>query len=147
MIKINTRQKITSLIERYFNIAGFIILVTTLAVGLYLNKYEDQEKQKNNLQKIHTMLSQLIVPSMIISDFSELRHILFMASGKEETFIVIDNDGTTIMPDYEKTQFSKFVSTYYKTTKDCKNLEATYQYIGDKEYLINCSMLKNDDVL
>ncbi len=79
------------------------------------------------------MLSQLIVPSMIISDFSELRHILFMASGKEETFIVIDNDKTVIMPDYEKTQFSKYVSMYYKSIKDCKNLEATYQYIGDKE--------------
>jgi len=147
MIKSNINPKITSLIERYFNIAGFAILFATLAVGLYFNKFDDQEKQKNNLQKIHSMLSQLIVPSMIISDFSELRRILFMASGKEETFIVVDNDRTIIMPDYEKTQFSKFILNYYKSIKDCKHLEATYHYIGEKQYLINCSVLENNDVL
>ena len=55
------------------------------------------------------MLSQLIVPSLVISDLSEVRRLLYMASGDEETFLVVDNDGNIVMPDYDKSLFSKFV--------------------------------------
>lgn len=141
------RKKIHFLIERFFIIAGLIILTATLLVGLYFNKYDEQEKRKNNLQKIHGMLSQLIVPSLVISDLSEVRRLLYMASGDEETFLVVDNDGTVIMPDYDKSLFSKFILDSYKSSNDCRNLEITYQYIGNKKYLINCSILKNTEVL
>ena len=70
---INDKQKINSLIERFFIVAGMVILLATLIVGHYFNKYDEEEKKKNNLQKIHGILSQLIVPSMAISDFSEVR--------------------------------------------------------------------------
>ncbi len=145
--KINVRKKIHFLIERFFIVACLAILIATLSVGLSYNKYDEQEKQKNNLQKIHSMLSQMVVPSMIIFDFLEVRRLLYMASGSEETFIIIDSDGTIIMPDYGKIHFSKFVSHFYRSISDCKNLEVTYRYIGDKKYLINCSILKNNDVL
>src|SRR5436190_12990765 len=128
------KPKIHFLIERFFIISGLIILTATMLAGLYLNKYDEQEKRKNNLQKIHGMLSQLMVPSLIISDFSEVKRLLFMASGNKETYLVIDNDGTIIMPDYDKSQFSSFVSTFYKSINDCKNLEAIYRYIGDTNY-------------
>src|SRR5262245_14698368 len=119
-------KKIHFLIERFFIIAGLIILIATLLVGLYFNKYDEQEKRKNNLQKIHSILSQLIVPSLIISDLSEVRHLLYMASGDDETFLVVDNDGTIIMPDYDKTLFSRFILNSYKHINDCNNLEITY---------------------
>src|SRR3990167_124965 len=147
MTKTSCRPKIHSLIERFFIIAGLVILIATLSVGIYFNKYDEQEKKKNNLQKIHGMLSQLIVPSLIISDLSEIKRLLFMAAGNKETFLVIDNVGTIIMSDYEKRQFFKFVSTFYKSANDCKYLEATYRYIGNTKYFINCSVLKNKDVL
>src|SRR3990167_7408855 len=116
MTKTSCRPKIHSLIERFFIIAGLVILIATLSVGIYFNKYDEQEKRKNNLQKIHGMLSQLIVPSLIISDLSEVKRLLYMASGDEETFLVVDNDGTIIMSDYEKSPFSKFVLDAYKPT-------------------------------
>lgn len=141
------KQKLHFLIERFFIISGLIILTATMLAGLYFNKYDEEEKRKNNLQKIHGMLSQLMVPSLIISDFSEVKRLLFMASSNKETYLVIDNDGTIIMPDYDKSHFSNFVSAFYKSTNDCKNLEATYRYIGNTKYLINCSILKNSDVL
>src|ERR1700729_2224143 len=92
--------RIHSLIEHFFVVAIFIIFIVTLVFGIYFNKYDGQEKQKNNLQKIHSMLSHLIIPSLIISDFSEIRHLLYKASGKDENFLVVDNDGTIIMSDY-----------------------------------------------
>ncbi len=68
----SSKKQTNFFIERFFILAGFGILTTTLLVGLYLNKYDEQQKIKNNLQKIHSMLSQLIVPSLIISDLSEV---------------------------------------------------------------------------
>ncbi len=148
MTAISTKApKIHSFIERFFIIAGLTILMATLAVGLYFNKMDEQEKQKNNLQKIHGIISHLIVPSLMISDLSEVRRLLFMASGNGEDFIVIDNDGTVIMPDYEKSPFLKFIYKNSKKVSDCKNLEITYQVINHKKYLINCSVLKSRDVL
>lgn len=143
--KIN-KLRIHFLIERFFIIAGLSILLATLSVGLYFNKYDEQEMQKNNLQKIHSVLSQLIVPSLMISDLSEVRRLLYMASGDEETFLVVDNEGTIIMSDYEKSPISRFVLDSYKSINNCKNLGVTYKYIDGKKYLINCSILyKNDD--
>ena len=91
-----SKPKIHFLIERFFIIAGLSILTATLLVGFYFNRYDEQERQKNNLQKVHNMLSQMIVPSLIISDLSEVKRLLYMASGNEETFLVVDNDGTVI---------------------------------------------------
>ena len=139
------RVKINSLIERFFIIAGFVILIATLLVGFYFNKYDDHEKQKNNIQKIHAMLSQLIIPSLVISDVSEIRRLLYMASGKGETFLIID-DGTIIMSDYMERNFLQFVSNMH-TVKDCSNLETVYQNIQGKNYMVNCSILKINDPL
>lgn len=141
------KQKIHSTIERFFILSGCIILIATMLVGLYFNKFDEHEKRRNNLQKIHGMLSQLIVPSLIISDFSEVKRLLFMASSKKETYLVIDNDDSIIMPDYDQDHIYSFVSNFYTSTNDCKKMQATYRHIGDRDYLINCSILKNNDVL
>lgn len=140
------KHRIHFLIERFFIIAGLSILLTTLSVGLYFNKYDEQEKQKNNLQKIHGVLSQLITPSLSISDLSEVRRLLYMASGDEETFVVVDHEGTIIMSDYNKKPISKFLLGYDKSANDCKNLGITYKNIDGNQYLINCSILKSGDV-
>lgn len=141
------RQKIRFLMERFFISAGLVILIATLLVGLYFTKYDEEEKQKNNLQKIHNMLSQLIVPSLIISDLSEVRRLLYMASGNEKTFLVVDNDGTIIMPDYAEISLSNFVMDSSKSINDCMNFGITYKYIDGEKYLINCSILKNNDLI
>lgn len=145
--KSSIRPKIDFIIERFFIIAGVVILASSLTLGFYFNKYDEKEKRKNNLQKIHSMLSQLIVPSLIISDLSEVRRLLYMASGDDETFLVIDSDRIVIMSDYGKSLFSQFISNTYLSIDDCKKLAITYQYIGDKWYLVNCSRLKTTDVL
>jgi len=143
----NDKVKIHSLIENFFIIATLAILVATFSIGIYFNQYEEQEKQKNNLQKIHKMLSQLIVPSLFISDFSEVRRLLYMASGEEETFLVIDREGTVVMPDYSKNIFSDFVYKSVKLIKDCENEGSINKDISGKKYLIYCSILKNNDVV
>ena len=147
MTKISGGLIIKSLIERFFIIACLTILIATLLAGLYFNKYDEQEKQKNNLQKIHGMLAHLIVPSLVISDLSEVKRLLYMASGDQETYLVIDHDGAIIMPDYEKNLFTNFVSHHYKSINDCKSSEITYRYIGETKYMINCSILRNNDVI
>ena len=40
------RKKIHFLIEQFFIVAGLIILTATLLVGLYFNKYDEQEKER-----------------------------------------------------------------------------------------------------
>ncbi|MFZ2314568.1 MAG: hypothetical protein WAW86_02775 [Gammaproteobacteria bacterium] len=143
---IHSSKKIHFLIERFFIITGLVILTAVLLMGLYFNRYESHQKQEDNLLKIHSMLSQLIVPSLVISDVSEVRHLLFMAAGEKETFLVVDNSGTVIMSDYEKISFSNFASSVYKDIRTCKNLGMAYKYIDGKKYLINCSILQNDDI-
>lgn len=142
MEKAVSQPRVNFIIERFFIIASLVILLATLSIGIYFNNYDKQEKRKGNLQKIHNMLSQLIIPSLIISDLSEIKRLLYMASGNDETFLIVDNDGTVIMSDYEKVSFSKFVLNLHKSINDCKNLKMIYQYIDDKKYLINCSILK-----
>lgn len=64
------KRKILFLIERFFIVSIFIVLILTLFVGIYLNKYDEDKKTKENSERIHNILSQLIVPSLIISDLS-----------------------------------------------------------------------------
>lgn len=146
IIKSN-KIKIHSLIEMFFIITTLVMLIATFSVGIYFNKYEEEEKQKNNIQKIHGVLSQLIIPSLVISDFSEVRRLLYMASGDEETFLVVDNEGTIIMPDYGKNNFSNFISNTSSLINDCKKAETVNKYINGKKYIIHCSTLKNNDEL
>lgn len=136
--------KILYLIERLFIVSIFIILIATLFMGIYFNKYDEQEKRNDNLQKIHRILSQLVVPSLVISDLSEVRHLLYMASGEEETYIVVDNSGTVIMPDYEKSAFYNFANKVFDSVGNCKNLDINYESINGKKYIINCSNLMDN---
>jgi len=138
--------KIQSIIERFFILAALGILIVTLLVGLYFNKYDENEKRKNNIQKTHAMLSHLIVPSMIISDTTEARRLLYMASGKEEKFIVVENDGSLIMPDYSEGSLVNFIKGK-KIDDFCKNRKTVFKRINRKKYLVNCSILQDRDML
>jgi signal transduction histidine kinase len=145
-MKINKgSRKINILIERFFIVSSLVILISTLFVGLWFNKYEEQQKQEENLYKIHRILSQLIVPSLAISDFSEVKRLLFMASGKEETFLIVDSDKTIIMPDDERSYLSNFIKTSYKDNS-CQGLEGSYKLINGKKYLVYCSIMHDTNL-
>lgn len=136
---------IHSLILRFLIIIGIIIFASTFLTGIYFNKYDEHEKRKDNLYKIHSILSQLIISSLKISDSSEVRRLLSTASSKEEAFLVVDNDRIVTMSDYSQNYFSNFVLKNIKFIQDC-NFSMFYKYINNKKYLIHCSILKNNDL-
>jgi len=137
--------KIHSLIERFFVITGIIIFISTFLTGIYFNKYDEYEKRKNNLYKIHDILSQLIISSLKIADSSEVRKLLSTASSKEESFIVVDDDGIIIMSDYAQNYFSNFIHENIESINNC-NFTMIYHYIDGKKYLIHCSTLNNNNL-
>lgn len=139
------RMKINYIIESFFIRAVFFILFIAITLGIYFNKYDEKTKQEDNVKKTHAILSHLITPSLIISDFLEVKRLLYVASSNNETFITIDNDGMIIMADYGKNIFYKFVKSY-KKLEDCKNLSIINKYIDGEKYLITCSALKHTDM-
>lgn len=147
MIIKKNELRINSMIERFFVISGIIILLTSLFIGLYFNKYNEQENRKNNYNKIHSMLSQLIIPSLSISDSSEVRRLLYMASSKDVTFLVIDNSEIVIMSDYANSSIEKFAVDSYRSGSNCNKLSMVYKYISGKKYLVNCSILNDRNFL
>ncbi len=140
------RPKIIFLIERFFIASIFLVLIATLLVGIYFNKYEEQQKLKENIEKRHNLLSQLIVPSLAISDISEVRRLLHMSSGVDETYLVIDDIGTIIMSDYGNRHFYTFGKNFNHLSI-CDKSKLTYQVIEKEKFLINCSTLIDSNIL
>lgn len=134
-------KKIRSLIEKFFVVAGFFILTVTLVGGWYFNRFDSLVKKKENLKKSHSMLAQLIVPSLSISDFSEVRHLLFMSSTPTETYLVVNDDNIIIMPDYADNVLAEYA---IKAKGDCAHISAVHARIGKAGYLVSCSELKAD---
>jgi signal transduction histidine kinase len=142
----NKKQpKILFLIERFFIASILIVLVVTLFVGFYFNKYDELQKRKENVERIHNILSPLIVPSLAISDLSEVRRLLHMSSGVDETYLVIDNTGTIIMSDYGKRTFYSLAKKFKKS--EICNSNITYEIIDGEKYSINCSLLIDRNIL
>lgn len=123
-----------------------VFLIATVSIAIYVNKYDSTEKIKNNIAKIHNLLSLIIVPSLRIADISEVRRLMHMASSANETYLVLDNNGTIIMSDYGKNNFYKEIKTPGLVRK-CIYRELNNLVIDNIKYLINCTRLINDDVL
>ena len=140
------QPKILFLIERFFIASIFFVLIITLLVGIYFNKYEEHQKLKENIEKRHNLLSQLIAPSLSISDISEVRRLLHMSSGVDETYLVIDETGTIIMFDYGNRPLYIFAKNF-NYMKVCDNSKLTYKVIEEKKYSINCSTLIDSNIL
>lgn len=137
---------IKKLIERSFIFSTLTILLITLIGAFYFNKQGLQERRDSNLQKTHEILSNLIAPVLTISDVTEIRRLLQLASSNESTFVVMDNNGGILMPDYAKIYLVKSLIGSNKMAIDCKNLRTVYKSINNNGYWINCSILKNEDL-
>lgn len=141
-----SKQTIPTLIERSFIIASIFILFITAMAALYFNQKSLQEKRESNLQKIHQILSNLLIPEINVSNTAEIRRILQFASNQDEMFMVVDENGSILMPDYEKISFFKSAISS-QDTSDCQSVQTFYRKINGTEYLITCSQLTRDDIL
>lgn len=146
-IDISSQSTIRSLIERSFVFAMASILLITTIVSLYLNQSNLQDRRASNLQKIHEILSNFITPALMISDVTEMRRLLQLASGNDETFVVIDNNKSILMPDYEKISLVKSVINVKTGLVDCDHLHTIYKRINGDGYWVNCTLLTRQDML
>lgn len=135
--------RIQVLVERLFILAGFTIFLVTLVAGFYFNHYDSIERQKESIERSHSVLSQLVTPSLTISDIAEIRHLLYMASDDKETYLVQTSNKTIIMSDYGKTDFTNWISEL--GLGSCRGLDGWYKNINGINYLIYCSELKEGD--
>lgn len=138
--------RIHVIITRFFIATILVGLVTILLAGFYFNKIDENDKRKNNISKTHALLSHLIIPSIIISDSSEVRRLLYMASSNVEKYIVMENKNVVIMPDYADVKFLNYISKITDFSF-CDKHTVVYGKINGKKYLINCSVLQNTDEL
>ncbi|CDZ79385.1 Sensor protein TorS [Legionella massiliensis] len=139
------QPKIIILIETFFIASIFLVLMATLLVGIYFNKYEEQQKQNENIERRHHLLSQLIVPSLAISDISEVRKLLHMSSGVDETYMIIDDNGTVIMSDYGNRSLYGFGKSF-NNWKICNRPSLIDQTIEKEKYSIYCSSLIDNSI-
>lgn len=142
-----SRLTISYLIERSFIFFACLILIITLLSSLYTSQRNTKVQRFNNSNKIHEILLNLIEPALNISNVNEVRRLLQMASSKDETFVVVDNVGNILMPDYEKIGLVRSLTKEGRTTPDCKQLQNTFKSISDEEYWVNCTIIRRNDVL
>lgn len=141
------RITISALIERSFIMAIISVVVIVIISTFYINQRSLQESREVKLEKIHEILSSLIAPVLSISDVSEVRKLLQLASSKEEIFAVVDNTGNVLMPDYSNLNLVDPFLSGKNFQYDCNNLHATYRVIGQKSYWVNCTQIKSDNFL
>ena len=144
MQKSTTTHSIRNIVERAFIIATLLFLIIVFVAALYFNQRSLQERRNDNLQKAHGILSNLITPVLNISDVTEIRRLLQLASNNDETFAVIDSGGNILMPDYANLFLVNAVIKPATATADCKQLHTIYRNIAKSAYWINCSQLVSD---
>ncbi len=145
IVPISGQSTIRSLVERSFIVAIFIILVATVILGFYLNQKDFQDKRNSNLQKIHSIMSNVILPALDVSEMIEVRRLLSLVSSHDEVFVVIDADYSILMPDYSKMFLVNSVINKDHVLDSCDKLNMLYQRVGSDEYWINCTVLMKED--
>jgi len=147
MLNKQTEKKLTikSLVERSFIFASLVTLIIITISALYFNQQSIQEKRESNLQKIHQILTNLINPELTISNTSEIRRLLQLASSLDEVFVVVDGNGIALMPDYSNASVKLVLQS--KEMADCQSMQTRYRKVGENGYWITCSPLLQDNVL
>jgi len=134
-------SRIRNIIGRSFIFSSVVTLAIALIGSIYFNNSGLQILQKDNLQKEQELLSNILVPALIIADMTEVRRLLSLASDANEKFVVIDNSENILMPNYDDLDLIKASISDKNILPECNNVKTGYQIIKGNKLWINCSPL------
>lgn len=139
-------SRIKNIIARSFILASMATLAIALLGSVYFNHRGMQILQKNNMEKEQELLSAVLVPAIAISDVTEIRRLLSLVSDINQQFVVIDNSGNILMPDYEDLNLVKTSYLNNNSSLDCEAVKTGYQVINGNKFWINCSPLTTNGI-
>lgn len=146
-VHINRNSSIKNIISHSFVLSSFVTLALALVGSIYFNISGLQILHNKNLQREQELLSSFLVPAISISDGTEVRKLLSLASDANEKFIVIDSSGNILMPNYEGfSDIKKSISNDINNVSDCHSINTGYQFINGKKTLVSCSQLSIDEM-
>jgi signal transduction histidine kinase len=129
-----------------FVLSSVFTLAIALIGSIYFNSSGLQILHNKNLQREQELLSNFLVPAVLISDGTEVRKLLSLASDANEKFIVIDRSGNILMPNYEDFSTIKKNISGHISFNDCDNVKTGYQIINGIKTLVSCSALSVNGV-
>jgi len=125
-----------------------IILVFTISffISLYFeHNIQEHEKWFAN-KSIHHTLTNLLVPSIRISDTNTIRRILDLASTKNEIYGIVDRQSDLILPDYGKEGLFNRVISREKRGSLCDTAKSVSINSDGATYNAYCSNVYSTDI-
>lgn len=138
-----TQPTTKTVIGRSFIVASIGMLVTTLIAAIYFNQRSINIIYENNAKKTHVILSDLLSPALSISDSTEIRRLLTLASRSQTTFAVIDHNNNVLLPDYNQLNLVDNIITTTPIKSLCSHFQTIKASIHRQRYWINCSPILN----
>ena len=142
----NQVSTIQKLVIRTFILTTAATMLFTILGAIYFNYQSTEIIRRNSIQKIHETLIHLMTPSLDITDTTEIRHLLSMASSNDEVFMVINTNHDILLADYSTLSLANAVIESSDTI-NCQNLSNTKKNINGRGYWIHCTPIYTSDIL
>jgi signal transduction histidine kinase len=142
----NQVHTIQKLVFRTFILTTAAIMLFTMVGSVYFNYQSTEILRRNSIQKSHETLMHFMKPSLDITDTTEIRRLLKMASSENETFAVINANNDILLADYSKLNLTSSI-IHNSDTINCHNLSNVRKKIHGKSYWIHCTPIYTSDIL
>jgi len=132
-------------LQRSIILMGILIFIVDFVAATYFTYYNIRQNEKQHQKLLHNTITELIVPSLLISDYEEAKRLLGMVSKDQEILAAVTPQGDVLLSDYSLVDLVESSFDLKRKPLKCGHVLKKSPVFNETLYRISCSeMLHND---
>lgn len=129
------------IIRRVAAVSLFLSFAAAAAGSWIFASRQTQSQEAEHRAAIHQTLAGVLAPAMSISDFSEVRRVLVLASKPSDFYAVLTTEGDVLLGNYENSSAAPSILARSKKFVSCDNIKSSYAESEISKLQIYCSKI------